>query len=106
MAGLAAAGVGWPMGVPGRVVPIVPGAVVFDLWRGSAELRHPGAGEGSAALAAAHAGPVEQGVVGAGTGASSGGFKGGVGSASVVLPSGTTVGAIVVVNSAGSAVRP
>lgn len=104
--GLYAAGLGWPMGPPGQVVPIVPGAVVFDLGRGGTWFNHPGAPEGAAALAAASEGPVEQGVVGAGTGASAGGFKGGIGSASVVLTSGVTVGVLAVVNCAGSPVDP
>jgi L-aminopeptidase/D-esterase-like protein len=46
---------------------------------------------------------VEQGNVGAGAGAVSGGVKGGIGSASVVLPNGIVVGAIVSVNSEGTA---
>src|SRR5665647_3897877 len=46
------------------------------------------------------------GVVGAGTGAVSGGLKGAVGSASVVLADGTTVAALVAVNSFGSCVDP
>ncbi|KGN39840.1 P1 family peptidase, partial [Knoellia aerolata] len=46
-------------------------------------------------------GPVEQGAVGAGTGARSGGLRGGVGSASAVVD-GVTVGALVVVNAMGS----
>ena len=67
---------------------------------------HPTRKDGKVAYASASDGPVEQGVVGAATGSSSGGFKGGIGSASVVLPSGTTVAAIVAVNSVGSPVDP
>ena len=52
------------------------------------------------------AGPVSTGAVGAGTGAVAGGLKGAVGSASVVLADGTTVAALVVVNSLGSCVDP
>ncbi|MCA9971114.1 MAG: P1 family peptidase [Anaerolineales bacterium] len=48
-----------------------------------------------AALAAASTGPVPEGVVGAGTGTSCFGWKGGIGSASRVLPAGFTVGALV-----------
>jgi len=103
---LYAAGLGWPMGEPGQVVPIVPGAVLFDLGRGGTFGNHPGAAEGAAAHAAASAGPVEQGCVGAGTGARAGGLKGGIGSASVVLASGVTVGALVAVNAVGSPVDP
>jgi putative pantetheine hydrolase len=52
------------------------------------------------------AGPAPVGVLGAGTGAVSGGLKGAVGSASVVLADGTMVAALVVVNSHGSCVDP
>ncbi|MCF6522314.1 P1 family peptidase [Streptomyces sp. JJ36] len=54
----------------------------------------------------AAADPVPQGNVGAGTGAVAGGLKGGVGSASVRLPSRVTVGALAVVNAAGSVLHP
>ncbi|NBM18860.1 P1 family peptidase, partial [Streptomyces sp. GC420] len=50
--------------------------------------------------------PVAEGNVGAGAGAVVGGLKGGVGSASTVLESGITVGALAVVNAVGSAVDP
>jgi L-aminopeptidase/D-esterase-like protein len=107
MARLAAAGVGFP--VPGAVVPIVPAAVLFDLGRGGPAddpgLR-PTVATGAAAVDAASAGPVAQGVVGAGTGALVGGLKGGIGTASVVLDTGTTVAALAAVNAAGSAVDP
>ncbi len=106
VATLYAAGLGWPVGGPGQVVPIVPGAILFDLGRGGGFANHPGPAEGSAAVAAATTGPVEQGSVGAATGARSGGFAGGVGSASVVLPSGVVVAALVAVNSIGSPVDP
>lgn len=107
MAGLAGAGVGFP--VPGAVVPIVPAAVLFDLGRGGpaddAALR-PTAATGAAAVDAATGGPVAQGVVGAGTGAMAGGLKGGIGTASAVLDDGVTVAALAAVNAAGSAVDP
>ncbi|HEY7718525.1 MAG TPA: P1 family peptidase [Pedococcus sp.] len=99
---LYAAGLGWPVGEPGEVVPIVPAAVLFDLGRGGVFAHHPGPEEGRAACAAAHDGPVEQGCVGAGTGARAGGLKGGVGSASAVLDDGTTVAALVAVNTHGA----
>ncbi len=94
-------GVGWPMGAPDRVVPIVPGAILFDLGRAGAWRHHPSAADGRAAYDAASDEPVAQGNVGAGTGARVGGFKGGVGSASVVLDSGVTVAALVVANAVG-----
>ena len=96
-----AAGLGWPVGAPGEVVPIVPAAVVFDLGRGGGFGNHPDAADGRAAHEAAGGGPVPQGAVGAGTGARSGGLRGGVGSASVVID-GVSVGALVVVNAMGS----
>lgn len=101
---LEAAGVGFP--TPGGIVPIVPGAVVFDLGRGGPSGARPTAATGAAAYDAASAGPVAQGVVGAGTGALVGGLKGGVGTASQLLPSGAVVAALAVANAAGSAVDP
>lgn len=91
---------------PDEVVPIVPGAVIFDLGRGGQFTATPTAEFGYKAIAAASDATVEQGTVGAGTGAQSGDLKGGVGTASVVLPGGYVVGALVVVNSFGSTVDP
>jgi putative pantetheine hydrolase len=99
---LYAAGSGWPMGEPGEVVPIVPAAVIYDLGRGGQFANAPNAKDGVAAYDDAHAGPVEQGCVGAGTGARAGGLKGGIGTASAVLENGTTVSALVAVNAFGS----
>jgi len=98
-------GTGYPMGGPGEVVPIVPGAVIFDLGRGGSFDRELMDTRTLAAYdaAAAH---VEEGYRGAGAGARAGGLKGGVGTASATLPDGTTVGALVVVNPAGSCVDP
>ncbi len=104
MRSLYADGLGWPMGAPGQVVPIVPAAVLFDLGRGGVFDAAPTAADGAAAYAAATADAVGQGVVGAGTGAQVGGLKGGIGSASVILADGTTVAALVVVNAVGSTV--
>lgn len=91
------------------IVPIVPGAVIFDLGRGGG-VRHPDADMGAAAYDAARGaggdGPVAQGNVGAGTGAVAGHLRGGVGSASAVLADGSTVAALLVVNPAGSPVDP
>jgi putative pantetheine hydrolase len=103
---LHAAGRGWPMGAPGEVVPIVPAAVLFDLGRGGVFDHAPSSEDGAQAVDVAHDGAVEQGCVGAGTGAKAGGLKGGVGSASAVLDDGTTVAALVVVNAIGDAVDP
>ena len=91
------------------VVPIVPGAVIFDLTVGGWDCR-PTADFGYAACSAADAfgdaAAVEVGTVGAGVGARVGVLKGGVGTASVTLSSGVTVGALAVVNAAGEAVDP
>ena len=95
-------GRGFPVGPgPGEVVPIVPAAAVFDLGRGGVFGNHPTEAMGHEAAAAAHAGPVERGVVGAGTGAVVGGrWKGGVGSASA-RSGGVVVAALAVVNAVG-----
>ncbi|WP_025735193.1 P1 family peptidase [Mycobacterium genavense] len=86
----------------GGLVPIVPGAVIFDLPVGGWD-RRPTAEFGYLACEAAGA-AVAVGTVGAGVGARAGVLKGGIGTASTTLPSGVTVGAIVAVNSAGEVV--
>lgn len=95
---------------PAHVVPVVPAACVFDLGRGGDFRARPDAAAGRAAVEAAAAGalgaPVPEGCVGAGTGATVGPLKGGVGTASAVLGSGVTVAALVVANAAGSAMDP
>ncbi|MGW1811585.1 P1 family peptidase [Streptomyces sp. NPDC002078] len=95
---------------PAHVVPVVPAACVFDLGRGGNFSARPDAETGRAAVeAAAVSVPgarVWEGCVGAGTGAVAGRIKGGVGTASTVLDSGITVGALVVVNAAGSVIEP
>ena len=88
-------------------VPIVPAAVIFDLGVGSATA-HPDAESGYRACRVASAGlPLEEGRVGAGTGATVGKFlglegsmPGGVGTAAVRVGA-TTVGALAVVNAIG-----
>lgn len=85
------------------VVPIVPGAVIFDLGRGEWS-GHLTEISGYRACEQAFGGAVPQGNVGAGTGAVSGGLKGGVGTASETLENGVTVGAIAAVNSSGTTV--
>ncbi|MEU9594132.1 P1 family peptidase [Streptomyces sp. NPDC048193] len=95
---------------PAHVVPVVPAACVFDLGRGGDFRARPDAATGRAAVEAAQASApgarVAEGGVGAGTGAVVGLLKGGVGTASTVLESGITVGALVVANAAGSAMDP
>ena len=85
----------------GSIVPIVPAATLFDPGRCAPFTFRPDASFGTAACQAASNGPVQMGNVGAGAGARSGGVKGGVGTASAVLPNGVVVGAIVAVNSSG-----
>jgi L-aminopeptidase/D-esterase-like protein len=86
----------------GGVVPIVPGAVIFDLPVGGWGCR-PTAEFGYQACEAAGT-ATSVGTVGAGVGARAGVLKGGIGTASTTLPSGVTVGAVVAVNSAGDVV--
>lgn len=85
-------------------VPIVPGAILFDLLNGGAKdwTENPYKSLGRQALSAAGS-EFDLGSVGAGTGASCVNLKGGLGSASVTLPSGHTIGALVAVNPLGSA---
>lgn len=102
-------GVAFPGG-PDRVVPIVPGAVIFDLpvggWdcRPTAEFGYLACVAADQAAGGAAGVPVAVGTVGAGVGARAGALKGGVGTASSTLACGVTVGALVVVNSAGEIV--
>lgn len=100
--GLRAMGRGFAVG-PLRV-PIVPGAILFDLGNGGAKdwADNPYKALGLQALAAASS-SFALGSEGAGTGATTANFRGGLGSASVLLPSGHTVGALVAVNALGSA---
>jgi L-aminopeptidase/D-esterase-like protein len=104
VAALEGEGIGHP--TLAGVVPIVPAAVIFDLWVGDSRAR-PDAAEGAAAYRAASREPVSMGSVGAGTGATVAGWrgpdavrKGGVGSASVVVGD-ATVGALVLLNAVG-----
>ena len=108
MAWLESEGIGFPVG-PVRV-PIVPAAILFDLGVGDAKVR-PDAACGREAAAKASSAPVAQGNVGAGAGATVGklyglgrAMKGGLGSASIRLPSGGVVAAIVAVNARGDVV--
>ncbi len=85
-------------------VPIVPAAILFDLLNGGdkAWRDNPYKALGRAALEAA-AVEFTLGTAGAGYGAMTARFKGGLGSASAVLENGITVGALVAVNALGSA---
>lgn len=89
--------------VAGLRVPVVPGAILFDLANGGDKDwdESPYAGLGRRALEAAGS-DFALGTAGAGYGASTRNLKGGLGSASAVLSSGVTVGALVGVNPLGS----
>ncbi|WP_296423024.1 P1 family peptidase [Yoonia sp.] len=103
--GLRAIGRGFAIG--NMMVPIVPGAIIFDLINGGDKDWHenPYRALGRNALNNA-AEMFDIGSVGAGTGAMAAMQKGGLGSASMVLPDGTTVGALVAVNALGSVTTP
>ena len=92
-------------------IPIVPAAILFDLFTGDASIR-PDATSGYAACIAAKSSAEAQGNVGAGAGALVGklfgiprAMKGGIGSASVCV-NGVTVAAMVAVNAVGDVVDP
>ena len=103
--GLRAAGRGYAVG-PARV-PLVSGAILFDLINGGRKDwdSNPYPALGRAAFDAAGS-EFALGSVGAGTGAMTSMQKGGFGSASFVLPDGTTVGALVAANPVGSVTTP
>ena len=101
-------GIGYPVG--SARIPIVPAAVLFDLNLITGDVR-PGPEEGYSACESTSSGSVEEGSVGAGTGATVGkalgtryAIKGGVGTASIDLGQGIVVGALVAVNAYGSVV--
>ena len=103
-------GVGFAIG--GARVPIVAAAVLFDLAVGDADA-YPDEAAGEAACEAASDGGIETGSVGAGCGATVGKLMGvaraspgGVGAASVELPGGGRVAALVAVNAFGDVVDP
>ena len=100
---LRAQGRGFAVG--GQRVPIVPAAILFDLLNGGDKNWQvsPYRGLGADALAAAGQ-RFALGTAGAGMGATTANLKGGLGSASLVLPCGRIVGALVAVNALGSAI--
>ena len=98
-------------------VPIVPTAVLIDLWFGGDPRVRPGADCGYRGAQYASAAPVEEGNVGAGAGATVGKFlghdtvgggpmKAGIGSSAITFPSGLVVAAIVAVNAMGDIIDP
>jgi L-aminopeptidase/D-esterase-like protein len=99
-------GLGFSVGpAPHQVVPIVPAAVIFDLGRGGQFTHRPDEQFGRRAAVAARRTPEKNGSIGAGTGAVAGGLQGGVGSASTIVDGNIVVGALAVVNAAGSLVN-
>ena len=108
-------GIGFPVGAAGAVVPMVPTAILFDLSLAKKGAR-PNREMGELAAAAASSAAVEEGSVGAGTGATVGklfglarAMKGGVGSATVWLDgpmAGVRVAALAVVNAFGDVRDP
>jgi len=106
---LAERGIGFETGA--RAVPVVPAAILFDLFVGSASAA-PTPDDGYAACEAAERGdrPLE-GRVGAGTGATVGKLAGpersspgGVGSAAMRLPDGSIIGALAITNAVGNVI--
>ncbi|MEA1958298.1 MAG: P1 family peptidase [Chloroflexota bacterium] len=92
-------------------VPTVPAAIIFDLHIGSSKVR-PGIEEGYKACLAASGGPVAEGCVGAGTGATVGNIlgtdrmvKSGLGTAGQMIGN-VTIGVIIVVNAFGDIFDP
>ena len=103
--------IGWPAG-PSKV-PIVPAAILFDLGVGGNPTIRPTADCGYKAAEAATTGAVPEGSVGAGAGATVGKLggagrstKSGIGTASITLPNGLVVAALVAVNAVGDIVDP
>jgi L-aminopeptidase/D-esterase-like protein len=103
-------GVGFHM--RSAVVPIVSGAVIFDLGLGRSDVR-PDAAAGYRAARDASAHRLAQGTIGAGTGATvakagaaGAAMKGGLGSAAERLSGGLVIGAVAVVNALGEILDP
>jgi L-aminopeptidase/D-esterase-like protein len=109
MAGLRAMGRGFQ--VHTARVPIVPAAIIFDLVNGGDKTwdtettSSPYLALGRRALQTAGTAP-SLGTEGAGTGALTASLKGGIGSASLLLENGTTVGALMVANPIGGVTPP
>jgi L-aminopeptidase/D-esterase-like protein len=109
--------IGYPVGAAGAV-PIVPAAVLIDLWFGGDPRIRPGADCGYRAAAAATSAPVAEGNVGAGAGATvgktsgvvangnAGPMKAGIGSFAIRQADGLVVAAVVAVNALGDVIDP
>jgi L-aminopeptidase/D-esterase-like protein len=100
--------------IAGTVVPIVPGAVLMDLGFGGSSALRPNADCGYRAASIATDGPVTEGNIGAGAGATVGkwlgsrdrAMKAGVGTFAITLSNGLVVAALVAVNAVGDIVDP
>lgn len=105
VAGLRAQGRGFQVG--NAIIPLVPGAIIFDLLSGGdhtwTQTPYPALGR-AAFENIATATPF--GTVGAGTGAMTAMMKGGLGTASLTLETGITIGALVAANPMGSVTTP
>jgi L-aminopeptidase/D-esterase-like protein len=109
--------IGYPVGAAG-VVPIVPSAILIDLWFGGDPKIRPGADCGYRAADAATSDPVREGNVGAGAGSTIGKLRGvtasgnggpmkaGIGSYAIRMPDGLVVAAMVAVNAVGDVIDP
>lgn len=93
-------------------VPIVPAAILYDLDVGDHTIR-PTADCGYQAASQARSGPIQEGNVGAGAGATVGKLKGaaramksGIGTASITLANGVIIAALVAVNAVGDVIDP
>ncbi len=105
MDGLRARGRGFPVG--DALIPLVPGAILFDLLNGGAKGwdENPYRALGRQAFENA-TDTFALGSTGAGTGALTAMLKGGLGSASLQLPDGSMVGALVAANPVGGVTTP
>ncbi|WP_457937782.1 P1 family peptidase [Mesorhizobium sp. 10J20-29] len=101
-AALRESGVGFE--VRGLRIPVIPAAILFDLVNGGDKgwARYPPYRELGYDAAKVAATDFALGTAGAGAGALTAGLKGGLGSASTVLDSGVTIGALAAVNAVGS----
>jgi len=99
--------------IVGNIVPIVSGAVLFDLGVSDAPNNYPGASEGYTAAERASSEPVAEGNVGAGAGATVGklagletAMKGGLGTKAIRSSNGIVVAAMIAVNAVGDIIDP
>ena len=105
---LATAGIGLSLAAAAPPLPIVPGAILFDLgnegdkaWGDAPPYHALGRQAARVALDSGFGAPFATGRVGAGRGAIAGTGPGGIGSASLMLEHGLVVGALVAVNPVG-----